>query len=90
MVVEINQKYDEKLRQIASATGRTVAEVVEAAVERAVLEQSLPPERETMTEEEHAAMMARIDEIRSLAKSEIADDGFDVRDHDKVIYRKDW
>lgn len=89
MVIELNPEKEERLRAIAASSGRTVAEVIETAIDRVIDEETVSSEPERISEEEHRAMMAEMERIRNLPV-ESPDDGFSARDHDKVIYRKDW
>jgi hypothetical protein len=89
MVIQIDPKKIERLQAIAKATGRTLDQVVDTALDCLIREQATRPADDLMSDEEHAAMLARIDEIRNLPE-EGPDDDFSVEDHDKVIYRIDW
>lgn len=90
MVIKLEPQKEERLEEIAKATGQSVAEVIESAIDRVIREQESKPEPQRTTDEDHDLIMADIDYIRGLAASEIPDDGFSGRDHDRVIYRKDW
>ena len=89
MNVELDPKTEQRVKAFAEASGRTVDEVVRDAVEHHIGEKpSVPDDR--MTDEEHAAMMARMRRIRNLPFEGLEDDPSVARNHDKYIYRKDW
>lgn len=89
MQIELDSKLEQRVRAFAEASGRTVDEVVQDAVERILEEEpSLPGER--MTDEQHAAMMARMRRIRNLPFEGLEDNPDIARNHDKYIYRINW
>lgn len=90
MVIKLDPQKEEQLEAIAKASGRSVSQVVEDAIERVIREE--PPNASTsqIDAEKRAAMLAEIKAIQEIASDEIPDDGFSGRDHDKVIYRRDW
>ena len=88
MVVKIDPKIETRLREIADASGRTLEELIEDALERIVKEASPQPE-ERISPQQHAAMMENLERIRSMPRKS-PDDGFTARDLDKILYGKDW
>jgi predicted transcriptional regulator len=86
MLINLDPQKETRLQEIATRTGRTVEQIVDMAIDRVIKEHPLLPKNDLMTEEKRAAMMARIDEVRSLPRQS-PDDGFDPKDHDKWIYR---
>lgn len=90
MVIDLKRTTEERLRALAESTGRSVSEIVETAVERALEEQRPAQEVTEWTPEKKAVFLADIERIRDIADAELPDDGFSGRDHDNVIYRMDW
>ena len=90
MRIEIDPKYEARLKEIAEFAGRTVQEIIEEAIAH-IVENEPPWSDEPMTEEQHKALMADLKRIRNLPEGTPPDDDRDVaRNHDKYIYRKDW
>lgn len=87
MVVEIDPKYESRLRELADATGRTVQQVLNDVLDRGLNGEKPRPE-ERMSDEEHAAMLEEMERIWNLPH-EGSDDELSSEDHDKVIYGTD-
>ena len=91
MALHVRKELEERINELATSSGSSVDEVVEAAIVTvygAKPVNGAPPAEELISEEQHSAMMARLKEIQNLPR-EAPDDDFDVRDHDKLIYRID-
>jgi hypothetical protein len=89
MVIQIDPKKVERLQAIAKATGRTVEQVVDTAIDRVINEVSPADSEGKISPKRKAEMLKHLEEIRKLAAEEIPDDGFSIDDIDKVVYRID-
>lgn len=91
MVINLKLEYEQKLKRVAEATGRTVDDVIESAIDREVRERTAKPSPDKMTPEQKADMLSRIDEIGNIPPEGDVDDAeFVHEDHDKIVYKVDW
>lgn len=85
MNVRLDPKQEQRLKEIAESSGRTVAEVLEDIIKQGLEKTSLPKHKFSI-EEQHANLMRLLDKMRDLP-IENPDDGFSGADHDKVLYQ---
>ncbi|NUM55180.1 MAG: hypothetical protein HUU46_16165 [Candidatus Hydrogenedentes bacterium] len=88
MIIYLDPKYEQQIESLAAATGKTVDEVFEELVKRALSE---TPRKYSaaVAENQRRAIEALLVELDALS-DESPDDGFDASQHDKAIYRRDW
>ena len=90
MVIHLKPEQEKRLREIADESGKSVADIIESAVERVIRERSEPEHTEgEMSPEMKADLLARIEEIRRLPDDDIKDDPYMSENHDRYIYRID-
>ena len=88
MSIHLDPKYEQPLKDLAAVTGKTVDQVVENFVKKA-LSETMQRDNSQIAESQRRAIKKLQKELDSLP-NENPDDGFDASQHDKVIYRRDW
>lgn len=88
MNVRIQISHEERLVAIAAASGRSVDDVLDEALEKG-LGQMTQPTSGSSAEAQRQAIEVLLAEIDSLPIGN-PEDGFSAADHDVALYRRDW